>query len=327
MRKSFRILLLALWVLANAASAEDMPYGDLGDGTFRNPVLVGGLGDVTVIRVEADYYLTFGRTLTVWHSQDLVNWEHISTADPQGLGSPWAPDIVHHEGRYFIYTTLVDRSRPKGKQFLNVVFTADDPAGPWSKPIDLDLYGYIDPGHLVAEDGQRYLYYNKGRYVTLDPSGTRITSKVVKAYDGWVYPADWTVECFCLEAPKLLYRDGWYHMLSAQGGTAGPPTAHMVISARSRSPVGPWENSPHNPLVRTWGESERWHRQGHGQLIDDVEGNWWMLYTGYNEDIGPRKITLLVPIEWDEDGWPRIPDGMHVDDIMVKPADSNYHIN
>ena len=321
MSRLISVFLFILSCLAHGvAVAGDAPYGDLGDGTFRNPVLVGGLGDVTVIRVDGDYYVTFGKTLTVWHSRDLVNWEHISTADTKGLGSPWAPDIVHHEGKYFIYTTLVDRGRPGGGQFMNVVFTADDPAGPWSEPIDLELNGYIDPGHLVGTDGQRYLYYNKGRYVMLDPRGTRIVSGVEKSYDGWAYPADWVVECFCLEAPKLLYRDGWYHMLSAQGGTAGPPTAHMVISARSRTPDGPWENSPHNPLVRTWDETEKWHRQGHGQLIDDAEGNWWMLYTGYNEAIGPRKITLLLPIEWDVDGWPRVPEGVHVDDVMKKPA-------
>ena len=314
------LAMTTLFLFSNIAAAEDMPHGDLGDGTFRNPVLVGGEGDVTVIRVEKDYYVTFGRTLGVWHSRDLVNWKQVSTVDTRGLGSPWAPDIVYHEGRYFIYTTLVDRARAPGEQFMNVVFTADDPAGPWSDPIDLELNGYIDPGHLAAEDGQRYLYYNKGRYVTLDPTGTKITSGVTKVYDGWAYPPEWVVECFCLEAPKLLYRDGWYHMLSAQGGTAGPPTAHMVVSARSRTPVGPWENSPHNPLIRTASAGEKWHRQGHGQLIDDADGNWWMLYTGYNEDIGPRKITLLLPIEWDEEGWPVIPEGVHVDDVMAKPV-------
>lgn len=313
-------ILLAGLLAATTVRADPPGSGDLGDGTFRNPVLVGGLGDVTVIRVEQDFYATFGRTLSVWHSRDLVNWSHLSTADPMGLGSPWAPDIVFHEGRFFIYTTLVDRERPRGSQFMNVVFTADDPRGPWSAPIDLELEGFIDPGHLVGEDGQRYLYYNKGRYVTLDPSGTRITSDSLKVYDGWAYPEDWVVECFCLEAPKLLFREGWYHMLSAQGGTAGPPTAHMVVSARSRSPVGPWENSPHNPLVRTRSAKEKWHRQGHGQLVDDIEGNWWMLYTGYNEAVGPRKITLLLPIEWDAEGWPRVPAGVYVDEVMRKPA-------
>ena len=40
-------------------------------------------------------------------------------------------------------------------------------------------------------------------------------------------------------------------MLSAVGGTRGPPTSHMVTVARSRSIHGPWEDCPFNPIVRT----------------------------------------------------------------------------
>ena len=38
-------------------------------------------------------------------------------------------------------------------------------------------------------------------------------------------------------------------MTTAVGGTAGPPTGHMVISARSKSIHGPWQNSPYNPIT------------------------------------------------------------------------------
>ncbi len=295
-------------------------FGDLGDGTYRNPVLVGSQGDVSVIRVGADYYATFGKTLKVWHSRDLVNWSHIGQADTHGLGSPWAPDIVQHDGVFFIYTTLVNRSRPSGLQFRNVVYTAADPSGPWSAPINLDLYGMIDPGHLTATNGDRYLYYNKGRFVVLNEAGTKVNGDVRQVYNGWEYPADWEVECFCLEAPKLLFRRGWYYMLSAQGGTAGPPTAHMVVVARSRSPVGPWENSPDNPLIRTWSEEEAWHRQGHGQFVEDLQGDWWMLYTGYNRRMAEGKILLLAPVEWTDDAWPRLPEGWKAETITRKPV-------
>jgi beta-xylosidase len=30
--------------------------------------------------------------------------------------------------------------------------------GPWSDPIDLNLPAHIDPGHIVGEDGKRYLF-------------------------------------------------------------------------------------------------------------------------------------------------------------------------
>ena len=57
-------------------------------------------------------------------------------------------------------------------------------------------------------------------------------------------------------------------MISAVGGTAGPPTSHMVIVARSRSIHGPWENCPHNPIVRTVDPEERWWSRGHATMFE-----------------------------------------------------------
>ena len=45
----------------------------------------------------------------------------------------------------------------------------------------------------------------------------------------------------------MLRRGDYYYMVLAEGGTAGPPTSHMVIAARSKTIEGPWENSPVQP--------------------------------------------------------------------------------
>jgi len=60
----------------------------------------------------------------------------------------------------------------------------------------------------------------------------------------------------------------------------GTYNLYYCTADRVTGPYGPRENSPLNPLVKTWSANGRWWRQGHGQLVDDVEGNWWMLYTG-----------------------------------------------
>ena len=73
-----------------------------------------------------------------------------------------------------------------------------------------------------------------------------------KVYDGWKYPDQWDTECMCLESPKRNEHNGYYYLTSAQGGTAAPATSHMVLSARSKSVTGPWENSPYNPIVHTY---------------------------------------------------------------------------
>ena len=112
-----------------------------------------------------DYYMTFSSFdaypgLVVWHSRDLVNWQPIGPALRKNVGSVWAPDLVKHEGRYYIYFPGV------GPYRSNYVIWADDIRGPWSEPIDLKI-GHIDPGHAVGPDGRRYLFLSAGYRVAL----------------------------------------------------------------------------------------------------------------------------------------------------------------
>ena len=88
-------------------------------------------------------------------------------------------------------------------------------------------------------------------------------------------------------------------MVLAEGGTAGPPTGHMIVAARSKTIEGPWENSPYNPIVRTQSNDERWWSKGHGTLVEDRAGKWWMVYHAYENGFYTLgRQTLLEPIEW-----------------------------
>jgi xylan 1,4-beta-xylosidase len=102
--------------------------------------------------------------------------------------------------------------------------------------VDLHIAGCIDPGHVRGEDGRRYLFVNGGRRVRLADDGLSTDGPVeANAWTPWRYPSDWVVEMFAPEGPKLLRRGEWFYLLSAVGGTAGPPTSHMVTLTRSRS--------------------------------------------------------------------------------------------
>jgi len=298
---------------------ENQRGADLGDGTYLNPILGGDYPDPSVIRVGDDYYMThssfnWAPGLLIWHSRDLVNWRPVASALPEYDGDVWAPDIVRHDGRWYIYY------RTTGG---NHVVTAPDVAGPWSAPVDLDL-PHIDPGHVVGPDGRRYLHLSGGNAVELAPDGLSASGEVTKVYDGWPIPDDYRIECFGLEGPKLFSRDGWYYMVVAEGGTAGPSTSHMVAVARSRTPLGPWENSPHNPLIRTRARSERWWSRGHGTIIEAADGSWWCMYHAYeNGYLTLGRQTLLEPTEWTDDGWPRVPRGVDPASPMPKPAGEN----
>jgi xylan 1,4-beta-xylosidase len=186
--------------------------------------------------------------------------------------------------------------------------------------VDLKI-GNIDPGHVVDNDGKRYLYFSGGCYAPLSEDGLSITGEVKYVYKGWEIPRDWSIECFCMEGPKLIKRGEFYYLTVAQGGTAGPATSHMVISARSKSPLGPWENSPNNPIIHTWKPTEKWWSKGHGTLIDDISGKWWVVYHAYeNGHYNMGRQTLLEPVEWTSDNWFKVPENIKTDLPILKPT-------
>ena len=271
-------------------------------------ILTGDFPDPTVVRDGDTYYMThssFDRVpgLLIWQSSDLENWQPLTHALRSHIGNVWAPDLIKHGDLFYLYF-------PAGG--TNWVTTAASAEGPWSEPIDLKVGG-IDPGHVAGPDGRRYLHLNAGRAVELASDGLSVLGERRRVYDGWDYPSDWVTECFCLESPKLLHHEGFYYLTSAQGGTAGPATSHMVVSARSKSPLGPWENSPLNPIVRTWSRLEPWWSKGHGTIFEGPGEQWYIVYHGYEN--GYRTMgrqTLIEPIRWTDDGWYDIssPDGL-----------------
>jgi beta-xylosidase len=290
---------LATW----ARGVEGQRKADLGNGYYLNPIFPGDHPDPSILKDGADYYMTFTSCdaypgLVIWHSRDLVNWEPIGPALFKNVGSVWAPDLVKHNGRYYIY---FPGQKPQGSS--NYVVWADNIRGPWSDPIDLKI-GRIDPGHAVGPDGRRYLFLSGGYVVPLAEDGLSVTGTMRKVYDGWKYPDEWVVEGFAMEGPKILKHGEYYHMVFAEGGTAGPPTSHMVVSARSKSIEGPWESSPYNAIIRTKSPSERWWSRGHATPVEGPNGKWYVVYHAYeNGFYNLGRQTLLEPIEWTADGW------------------------
>lgn len=280
--------------------------------SFRNPVLPGCHPDPSVCRVGDDYYLatsTFEYLpgIPVHHSRDLVHWTLVGHAVPdhpglrdvtssQGL---FAPTIRHIGGRFVVVTTLM----PDGRSFLT---TADDPQGPWSPPVDIEDGPSMDPS--LFEDADGTVYYTRhggGRHggvvqATIDLATGRLDAPPREIWrgTGGIWP----------EGPHLYRVDDWYVLLISEGGTASD---HSLTVARSRSPWGPFEAYPGNPLLT--------HRDrpahpiqavGHADLVDTPDGAWFAVLLGVRPLADGRthlgRETFLAPVEW-VDGWPRFP--------------------
>ena len=281
---------------------------------YHNPVHRGFFPDPSVVRVGEDYYMVnstfqYFPAIAISHSTDLVHWEVIGHAitDPEELDLSdikdshgiWAPDIEYENGRFIIMATL--RLNGDGKRDNNVLrrqlmVWSEKPEGPYSKPVWLEVDN-IDPSLFVDADGKHYMVIAPGiTLVPLSDDCTKVTGDPVQVWPG-------TGER-CPEGPHLLRKGDYYYAILAEGGTG---YGHGINIARSKNLMGPYEPSPYNPVLRQFDENAPLQRCGHGKLIEDQKGNWWVFYLcgrpnqGRYTTIG--RETALDAVTWLEDGW------------------------
>lgn len=125
-----------------------------------------------------------------------------------------------------------------------------------------------------------YLHFAGGNAIQLGADGLSVVGEKKQVYEGWSFLNDRKTEGFWLESPKLTRRGDYFYL------TSGPPTSHMAVVARSKSPLGPWDNPPHNPPIHTYNAEETWWSVGHGTLVSTPDDRWCGVGLGlfYNPD-------------------------------------------
>jgi alpha-N-arabinofuranosidase len=316
--------------------------------TYKNPVISGYFPDPSICKADGKFYLVcssfqYFPGVPLFESEDLINWKQIGnvlTRESQlplhkarSSGGIYAPTIREHNGRFYMVTTNVT----DGGNFY--VYT-DDIYGEWSEPIFVDQSG-IDPS-LFFEDNKTYFVSNGNdpdrdyipgiQLCEIDiKTGKKLTeSKYIWHGSGGRY----------VEAPHIYHIGGHYILMCAEGGTE---YGHMVTYATSDDIWGKYKGYEHNPVLtnRNLG-GYRLQAVGHGDLIEDFAGNYWMVHLGFrvNEEYQNYhhlgRETFLTPVTFNENGFfttgengtatlevitDRLPDS-----LIQKPvkADKNY---
>ncbi|KAK4446048.1 hypothetical protein QBC34DRAFT_441232 [Podospora aff. communis PSN243] len=260
----------------------------------RNPILPGFNADPSILRVGADYYIATSTFewypgVQIHHSTDLANWTLITRplsraaqldmrGDPDSCGV-WAPCLTHDGNKFYLVYTDVKRKDGSFKDTHNYIVTADSITGPWSDPIYTNSSGF-DPSLFHDDDGKKYfvnmLWDHRKRphafagiaCQEFDPVQGKLVGPRKNIFAG--------TDLALVEGPHVYKRNGWYYLLTAEGGTGYD---HAVTFCRSRSIWGPYEVHPQKHILTSKDHPlAALQRAGHGDLVDTPDGRTYLVH-------------------------------------------------
>ena len=171
-----------------------------------------------------------------------------------------------------------------------VVFTATDPAGPWSDGTTIDGVGGIDPDLAWDDDGNAYVTFSGlvtfgedlGKHlgiqqvrVDLDAGKALEEPRSLWSGTGLKFP----------EAPHVYRRGDYWYLMIAEGGTE---RGHGVSVARGPSTEGPFEGHPANPVLSARSTSRPIQNTGHADLVETPDGGSALVMLGVRPLGGDR---------------------------------------
>lgn len=292
---------------------------------IQNPVLRGFHPDPSMICVDGIFYVAnstfeYFPGVRISASKDLANWECVSTplSDTRWLdmrgnvmsGGIWAPCLSYHDGIfYLVFTDVKTWKRYPFKDAHNYIITAKNIEGPWTEPVYMNSIGF-DTSLFHDDDGRKYFLnaewdYRKpgektfsGILITeVDPVTFKFIGETRKIFTG--------TDRGLVEGPHIYKKDGWYYLLTAEGGTF---YEHAATVARSRNIYGPYELHPNKHICSTMGHPEHpLQKTGHASWCQGPDGRWFLAFLcgrpvdGTNCILG--RETGINEIIWEND-WP-----------------------
>jgi xylan 1,4-beta-xylosidase len=324
--------------------------------TIQNPILPGFNPDPSILRVGDDYYIATSTFewypgVQIHHSRDLVHWRLLTRplrrasqlnmlGDPDSCGI-WAPCLSYDKGLFYLIYTDVKRygrtsvggsSGASLRDFHNYLVTGPSIDGNWSDPVYLNSSGF-DPSLFHDDDGRKYLVNMLWDH---RPGQNRFAGIVLQEYSvseqklvGQTHLIFKGTSIGFTEGPHLYKRDGYYYLLTAEGGTGW---GHAVTLARSRELTGPYELHPdvyvltsrHRPDIEL-------QRAGHADLVETQTGDTYMVHL-CGRPIRNRgrcvlgRETAIQRMQWCADGWLRTADGQGLPYVEVAAPALPAHV-
>jgi arabinan endo-1,5-alpha-L-arabinosidase len=289
---------------------------------YHNPVYTNGtLPDPSVIRHSDGMFYLYATSsnVSVCRSSDLVTWESVGTAftnanrpNFEPRASIWAPDINYINGKYVMYYSM---SVWGGVETCGIGrATASHPAGPFTdlgplfRSNTIGVTNSIDPFY-IEDEGKKYLFWGSWHGIwgiELSDDGLALKGDAFskRQIAGTAY-----------EASYIHKRGNYYYLFASIGSCCeGVNSTYTTVVGRSQSLWGPYTdkkgqlmmNNHHETVI---GKNQYFVGTGHNsEIIQDDDGNDWILYHGYRISDGAGRLLFLDRIVWEND-WPMVKDG------------------
>ncbi|KAL5350881.1 hypothetical protein ACLOAV_004454 [Pseudogymnoascus australis] len=224
----------------------------------------------------------------------------------------WAPSLSYFRGRFYLTSMTRWTYDPTARVWPRVYFISSNDLVNWSKPTWCEPWG-IDPS-LFHDPNSGRTYMNLmapnnnverlwGIYqCEISLTTGNCVGEYISLWNGTL-PHDVSARD---EGPKMFFKDGFYYLLIAEGGT---DDLHRSTVARSRSPQGPWTPAPNNPILfnGAYGFNNLTVQStGHATFVETRQGDWYATFLARRKINGTSPLgreTFMTTIEW-KDGWP-----------------------
>ncbi|WP_346858253.1 arabinan endo-1,5-alpha-L-arabinosidase [uncultured Draconibacterium sp.] len=327
--KLFIYILLAFFFVSETSFAQDIIVHD--------PVMIQ----------QNDNYYVFctGMGISVWSSKDMKNWNAEKSVFKEApawtkeavkdfQGHMWAPDISYFNNKYYLYYSVSSFGKNTSCIGLatNVTLDPNDPAFKWedqgmviqSVPGKTN-WNAIDPNLIVAEDGTPYLsfgsFWDGLKLAKLTPDAMAVADDITKiptiaSRKKTISSTNQNVSVEAgsnaIEAPFVFKKGDFYYLFaSIDYCCRGVESSYKMIVGRSHRIQGPFLDKNGKDMATGGGNivlqgDKNWHGVGHNSAYT-FNSKDYLVFHGYDANDEGRPKLLIKNMNWDNDGWPVIP--------------------
>lgn len=299
-----------------------------------------GVHDPVMAKDGNKYYLfSTGPGITFYSSTDMKTWKPEGRVFP---GEPawakkaaptfndhiWAPDIYHHDGKYYLYYSVSGFG--KNTSGIGVTTNATlDPRAPNYKWEDQgmvlqsipgrDLWNAIDSHVIDDENGTPWMsfgsFWSGLKLVKLDASRTRLAEPqewhTIARRDRPAFTPDEEPGAGHIEAPFIFRKNDWYYLFASWDLCCqGKNSTYKVVVGRSKKVTGPYLDRNGVDMAKGGGSlviqgDNDWKALGHNSAYTFDGKDYMVLHAYETADKYKQKLKVLE-MKWDQGGWPTV---------------------